>query len=167
MLQEKMMHLNSIQTHLQKIKDLISFYETQAKASHDPVCGSFLKNVADKKSIQLIIIERILRKRGIELPPLERSDKRKNMFPALTLSERSLEDIFNFVSKLSLNYLKSFCFLSMEIKTIVPIFKAMFELEEDFLIFIEGDYLHHLSESTLKAGFQQSQQENTFLSSAG
>ena len=167
MLQEKITELSSLKTHLRKIRDLISFYETQAKASFDPVCGSFLKNIADKKSIQLIIIERMLRKGGIEMIPAAGSDERKNLFPALTLSEGCLEDIFNFVSKQSLNDLKSLWFLSMENRRMGPIFKAMFELEEDFLLFVENDYLHHLAESTPQADFQEKDREEALLTYAG
>jgi len=43
-----------------------------------------------------------------------------------------------------------------------PIFKAMGELEEDFLNFVEGDYLHHLCGST-----QSNAVKNTLLASAG
>ena len=147
MLQEKIAGLNGIGTHLQIITDFISFYETQANASYDPACASFLKNVADKKSIQLIVIERMLRTRGIEILPANGRLDWKNTSPALTLSERSLEDVFNFVSKQSLNHMKSLWFLSMENRAVGPVFKAMFDLEEDFLLFAECDYLHHLSES--------------------
>jgi hypothetical protein len=165
MLPEKMMQINTIQSHLQKIEDLISFYETQAAVSGDAVCGSFLKNVADKKSIQLIILERMLRKRGIEIFPLKRSSARKNGFSAVRLSQASLEDIYEFISKQSLNDFKALMFLSLENLNAKPIYKAMGSLEEDFLNFVQCDYLHHLSASTLQAGCPQAPGEKAELMS--
>jgi hypothetical protein len=167
MLREKIIQLSNLQIHLCKMKDLVSFYETQAHVSHDPLFGSFLKNVADKKSIQLIIIERMLRNRGIEMLPLESAEPRKQSFSPANLSETSLEDIFNFITTQSLNCLKSLWFSSMENQPMSPVFKAMFALEEDFLIFVENDFLHHLSQSAIPAGFWQSQRENVVLAAAG
>jgi hypothetical protein len=167
MLQEKIIQLNCITPLLQKNEDLISFYETQAKAADDSLCASFLKNVADKKSIQLIILEKMLRNRGMEIVPLTGNDRRKSDYSTLKLFEKNLEDIFNFISKQSLNDLKSLWFFSMENRETERFFKAMFELEEDFLVFVECDYLHHLSESTTRADFQLSRKENALLASAG
>jgi hypothetical protein len=168
MLQEKIIQLNCIAPLLQKNEDLISFYETQAKAADDPICASFLKNIADKKSIQLIFLEKMLRNRGMEIVPISGSEQRKGDYSTLKLFEKNLEDIFNFISKQSLNDLKSLWFFSMENREAELFFKAMFELEEDFLVFVECDYLHHLAESTARADLQQSQQENAMLlASAG
>jgi hypothetical protein len=164
--QEKIIQLNCIAPLLQKNEDLISFYETQAKAAEDPICASFLKNVADKKSIQLIFLEKMLRNRGMEIVPLPGGKQRKSNYSTLKLFEKNLEDIFNFISKQSLNDLKSLWFFSMENREAELFFKAMFELEEDFLVFVECDYLHHLAESTARADLQLLQQENALLAAS-
>jgi hypothetical protein len=151
MVKQKITLLNRIQNHLQKLEFLISFYERQAADSGDLVCGSFLKNVADKKSIQLIVVERMLRKRGITIFPLSSAEANKNTFSSMHLSQARLEDIFDFISKQSLNDLKNLLFLSMEDNETRQLFNTMSELEEDFLIFVECDYIHHLAQSTLQS----------------
>ena len=159
--------MNRIKSLLQKIEDLIAFYEKQAKATHNDVYASFLKNVADKKNIQLVILERMLRNQGMEIVPLLRNKSRAAAFSAPKLFEKSLEDMFNFISKQSLNDLKSLSFYSMENREARQLYKAMFELEEDYLVFVEHDYLHHLFQSTARADLEQSQSKKVALASAG
>jgi hypothetical protein len=166
MVQKKILQLNNIQTHVRKIADLISFYETQAKASDDTICGSFLKNIADKKSIQLIIIEKIMRKRGVEILPFERNNRNKNYFSVENFSQTSLEDLYDFISKQSLKDMKELFFLSQENPVMRPVLMAMGELEEDFLLFVEGDFLRHLSETGRRSVLLASQSENSLLASA-
>jgi|WetSurMetagenome_2_1015567.scaffolds.fasta_scaffold145385_2 hypothetical protein len=151
MVKQKMRLLNRIQTHLQKLEFLISFYEQQAADSGDLVCGSFLKNVADKKSLQLIVTERMLSKHGIAIFPLSSEEAIKNNVSSMHLSQARLEDIYDFISKQSLNDLKNLLFLSLEDQETRPVFNTMSELEEDFLIFVECDYIHHLAQSSLQS----------------
>jgi hypothetical protein len=165
MVQEKVIYINRIKSILKKIEDLISFYEKQSIAANDAACASFLKNVADKKSIQLTILERMMRKQGIEIISLKENERRETSFYGTKLFEKSIEDIFNFISKQSLNDLKALSFFSMENRYARQLFKTMFELEEDFLVFVECDYLHHLAQSTARADFQRSQPEKAILAS--
>ena len=167
MIQEQIIHIGRIKSILHKIEALISFYDKQSRRTNDSVCASYLKNVADKKSLQLAILERVLRNQGLEIVPLKGNRKHEPAFCASRLFEKSLEDIFNFISKQSLNDLKSLSFFSMENRHARQLFKVMFELEEDFLVFVECDYLHHLAQSTAHSDFQRSQPEKAILASAG
>jgi hypothetical protein len=162
-MKEKIKLLNRIQTHLRKLEFLVSFYETQASTCGDPACGAFLKNVADKKSIQLIVVERMLGKRGIEIFPLKGEEAWETSFASVRLSQARLEDIYDFVSKQSLNDLKNLLFLSLDDHATRPVFNAMSELEEDFLIFVECDYIHQLSKNALRGSPAQA----PLLASAG
>jgi hypothetical protein len=167
MVQKKMIDVNRINSILQKTEDLISFYEKQSKTMYDAVSASFLRNVADKKRIQLAILERMLRSQGMEVIPRYGNESSETVFCGPKLFERSLEDIFNFISKQSLNELRSLSFFSLEIHQAKPLFNAMFELEEDFLVFVEYDYLDHLVQSTAPAISQHPQSEKAMLASAG
>jgi hypothetical protein len=166
MVHDKVVSINSIQSIVHKMEGLVSFYEQQSKATDDSVCASFLKNVADKKSIQLVILERMLRNQEMEIVPLKGNEKHEAAFSGIRLFDKNLEDVFNFISKQSLNELKTLSFFSMENRLAQQLFKAMFELEEDFLVFVECDYLHHLAQSTARADFQRSQPETAILASA-
>ena len=108
----------------------------------------------------------MLRNRGMEIVPLAGNERRKSDYSTLRFFEKNLEDIFNFISKQSLNDLKSLWFFSMENRETEPFFKAMFELEEDFLVFVECDYLHHLAESTARADLQLPRRENALLAAS-
>jgi hypothetical protein len=166
MVQDKVVYINRIKSVIQKMEGLISFYEKQSKATDDAVCASFLKNVADKKCIQLVILERMLRNQGMEIVPLKGNEPHESDVSGHGLFEKNLEEIFNFISKQSLNDLKALSFFSMENRFARQLFKAMFELEEDFLVFVECDYLHHLAQSTAQADFKRSQPEKAILASA-
>ncbi len=137
--------INRIQENVQRIADLVLFYETQSKESSDPVCASFLKNIADKKRIQLIVIERMVNHQGITILLTNNTLFTENSFSIAKLSEKSFEEIYYFICKQALYDLKLFTFLSIENHDLKPIFQAMFDLEEDFLGFVEADYLHQLS----------------------
>ena len=144
MSEKKMGQINVLEANMQKIADVVSFYENQAKRSSDPICGSFLQNAADKKRIQLLILERMAFNRGIEMSPGNNSiEKSKGIWDSL--HEKGLEDIFNFVNKQAIQDLKLYSLLSQEGGISRPIFKTMATMEEDFLSFIETDYLNQLS----------------------
>jgi hypothetical protein len=136
MVQDKVVYINRIKSVIQKMEGLISFYEKQSKATDDAVCASFLKNVADKKCIQLVILERMLRNQGMEIVPLKGNEPHESDVSGHGLFEKNLEEIFNFISKQSLNDLKALSFFSMENRFARQLFKAMFELENAIIFTI-------------------------------
>jgi hypothetical protein len=155
---------NTLKDIVHKIKTLTLFYETKARETHDPFCGTFLKNCADKKRTHLSAIEKVAHNHGIEmaLSGLE------NFAPVDIFidngMETTLDGIFNFISIESLSILKNATFLSMKAGDLKPVFQKIFELEEEFLVFVQEEYLRQLAESAMR--IDEFSDEKIFLASA-
>jgi len=150
MVRDKIWQANVLLSNLQKIENLISLFEKHAKCSNETVCRSFLQNAADKKNLQLIVLERIVRNRGIEVAPTLKPGEKENSYYVNNVSVDTLEEIFNLLSRQSLRDLKLYSMLALENGNYKPIFKAMEQLEEDYLIFIETDYINHLNHAATR-----------------
>ncbi|HEX7511061.1 MAG TPA: hypothetical protein VF335_07165 [Chitinivibrionales bacterium] len=150
MVQEKNWQTNVLLSNLQKIEGLIFIFEKYANLCNDTLCRSFLKNAADKKTIQLIILERIAQDRGIEIVPGSNATIMEDSHHENQVSFYTLEEIFNFLSRQSLRDLKLYTMLAQEPSAYKPIFNTLVELEEDFLIFIETDYINHLTHAATR-----------------
>jgi hypothetical protein len=82
---------------------------------------------------------------GIQMVIPLHTKGREAFFSVEHLQDKSLEDIFNFVNSQAIKDLKLYTRLAQEDGSGRRIFRAMADLEEDFLSFIEIDYLNHLS----------------------
>jgi hypothetical protein len=141
---------NTLKNNLFKIRDIMFFYETMACKTDDPFCKAYLQKCSDKKRSQLIAMEKFAHNHGIELIVSNGENPHHAWYLTDLFIEIKLDAIFNFASSESLNILKNTTFLSIKSGTLQPVFQKLFELEEEFLVFVQEEYLRQLTESAVK-----------------
>jgi transcriptional regulator with XRE-family HTH domain len=101
--------------------------------------------VASQKKRQIPILQEMAKIYGVDILTKSNIENRDIMDLLDNLSDKTLEQLFDYVINLSFRDLKMYSFLSNENKESSSIFIALIDLEEDFIANIESGYLNHLS----------------------
>jgi hypothetical protein len=121
------------------------YYSSQATRCTDLICASFLAFAASQKKHQISMFQKMAGLYITDFFAKSIIENRNHLDGVDNLSDKTLEELFNYVNKLSIRDLKMYIFLSHENKKSESIVSAFIDLEEDFLARIESGYLKHLS----------------------
>ena len=144
MVQLKIWQANIIYNIMQHVLALEDYYSRQAAKCPDLVCTSFLVYVASEKTRQ---IEKLQELTGINGTDFMTGSKVENPIADVmeNLSDKTLDEISEYVKELSIRDLKMYAVLSNRVKEFESIFSALIDIEEGYMARVESGYRDHLS----------------------
>lgn len=121
------------------------YYSRQAAICADSACASFLIYVASQKIRQMTILKEMTETYGIDIFAKSIIRNQENTDFIENLSDKTLDELFDFVKEKSASDLKMYSVLSNKSNESKSIFLALVDLEEDFISNIESFYVNHLT----------------------
>jgi hypothetical protein len=145
--QLKIWQANVLSNIMQRVWSLAYYYSRQATKCTDLTCTSFLVYVAYQKARQIAMLQE---RAGIYEMDIFTKSKIGNQDlgdVSENLSDKSLDELFNYIKKLSVRDLKMYTFLSQEDKKFKSILFALIGFEKNFMANIKSGYLNQVSTS--------------------